>query len=356
MAAIVDYVTDTECRITESGMEIVREKGISAASLKEAIDSKMIPEYGTRHPDFPALRMISGSVTRTGNDGGQWQGFWTGTYASSSVGGTMGSATEPWDLGATDYSVEPFPIEIPMDGGYSTDGKYHQLRNTAGIMMQRQHTIYGAEHSFIFCKKNNGTRPKFNQHAIVNSSTAKIAGETFEEDTAMLMPPSVALRTEYNEDGTVKRSYWEIAVKVRVHPFTWITDTLNVGTMARFKDDKGNLINTPAPIYKYTPWNKAKPEENFGIKPLFGSLQDVVKAKHTYALLVSKGVQNDAYYQAYNSLPWEEVTEPLPLALDGTIYTAAMENPDTNKYLTIDLFETDYGSFSQYSLPKTREA
>ena len=356
MPAIVDYVTDTECHITESGMEITREKGISAASLKEAIESKMIPEYGTRHPDFPALRMISGSVTRSGNDKGMWQGFWTGTYASSSVGGTMGSDVEPWELGATDYSVEPFPIEIPMQGGFWTDGSYKQLRNTAGVMMQRQQTIYGSEHSFIFCKKNKGSIPQFNQHAIVNSTTAQIAGETFEKHTAMLMPPSVALRTEYNDDGEVKKSYWEIAVKIRVHPLTWITKTLNVGTMARFKDANGNLSKDPAPIYKYTPWNKVKQEENFGIKPVYGSLQDVVRAKHTYALLVSKGVQNDAYYQAYNALPWEEVTEPLPLDMDGCVYAAAMENPDRNPYLVIDLFDTDFGPFSQYSFPKKREA
>lgn len=358
MAAIVDYVDDIEFNVSSGGSEIVREKGISANSFSDIVNNNLIPAYGTRHPVFTAFRLVSGSISRTGNDGGKWQGFWRGTYSTSSVSVAMGSGgagKDPWDLDATDYSVEPLPIEIPMKGGYNSDGDYKELRNTAGSMMQRQQTIYGSEHSFIFCKKDKGSIPTFNQHAIVNSATAKIAGETFAKHTAMLMPPSVSHRTEYKDNGEVLRSYWEIAVKIRVHPLTWITKTLNVGTMARFKDKNGSIIKTPAPIYKYTPWTKAKPEDNFDIKPVYGSLQDVVKAKHTYAMTVSKGVQNDSYYQAFNALPWEEITEPLPLDSKGGVYTDAMEDPDNNPYLTIDLFDTDFGPFSQYSFPKKRE-
>lgn len=348
MPAIVDYVEDIEVHTSADGVEVIREKGISADSFADIINHKLLPEYGTRHPDFPQMRLISGQVSRSGNDGGKWQGWWRGTYSSKNSSDP--SDKDPWELDAHEYSAEPFAIEQPMIYGYDKNGKRHQLKNSAGCMLQRQHTIYGVRHSFLFCVKDKGSRPRFNQNALVNSSTVKIAGETFEAYTALLTPPSVSLRVEYNDSGSVKRSYWEVQVEIRQHPRSWETETLNVGTMAKFPDS-----DIPEAIYKYTPWTSKEPDKNFNVKPVYGSIRDVAKAKHTYGKAVSGGAQNDQYWQAYKELPWEEVTEPLPLDLSGRIYTDAMIDPVKNEYYVVALFDTEVGSFSQYSFPRKRE-
>lgn len=355
MAAIVDYVEDIEFNVSSGGSEIIMEKGISATSFSEIVTGNLIPAYGTRHPTYTAFRLISGSISRTGNDGGKWQGFWRGTYStqSSSGGSTTQVDKDPWDLDAQNYTVDPFPIEIPMVGGYNESGIYKRLLNTAGCVLQRTQTIYGASHKFIYCVRRNP--PDFGNYAIVNNATCKIAGTTFEKHSSMLMPPSAAYRVEYTDSGTVKRSYWEISVEIRVHPKTWVTETLNVGTMARFKDKNGTLKKIPETIYKYYPWKSSKEADNFKTEPAFGSIHDVAKAKHDYAILVSGGAKNDKYYQAYKELPWEEVTEPLPLNSDGEVYVDALKDPTKNEYKTIKLFDTDLGSFSQFGFPKKRE-
>lgn len=353
MAAVVDYVADIEYSVSDSGTEVVRERGISADSFADIVNGKLLPAYGTRHPDFPALRLVSANISQSGNDGGKWQGWWRGTYSSKSE--VTAVDKDPWELDAQEYSKDPFQIEVPMIGGYDKKGKYHRLLNSAGCILQRQKTIYGHSHKFIYCVRGNKKAPDFGNNAVINATSCKVAGETFDAFTAMLLPPSVSFRVEYDDDGTVKRSYWEVSVEIRVHPETWETETLNVGTMARFKNEKGEIIKTPEQIYKYTPWNSKNAAENYAVKPKFGSIRDVAKAKHDYAILVSGGAKNDDYYKAYNELPWEEVTEPLPLRQDGTVYTEAMADPDNNEYYVLPLFDTVIGSFSQFGFPQKRE-
>lgn len=359
MAALVDYAEDIEIHTSSDGTEIVREKGISAGSVTEIIQGNLIPGYGTRHPVFNNFRLMSGSITRTGNDKGKWQGFWRGTYSSKTTLNMSHIETDPWELGAHEYSVEPFPIEIPMVGGYTEDGEYKRLLNTAGCILQRQQTIYGYAHKFIYCiKDTNGKQPTFAAMAMVNSTSCQIAGEYFEEFTSLLLPPSVNYRVEYNDNGNVKRKYWEIAVEIRVHPISWQTETLNVGTMAKFADKDGNINDTPEQIFQYTPWVGGKEEDkegNFKMKPVYGSIRDVVQAKHNYAIAESGGIKNDKYYNAYKELPWAEVTEPLPLRLDGTVYTEAMEDPENNEYYVIALYDAELGDFGMYGFPKKRE-
>lgn len=358
MAALVDYAEDIEIHTSSDGTEIVREKGISAGSVTEIIQGNLIPGYGTRHPVFNNFRLMSGSITRTGNDKGKWQGFWRGTYSSKTSLNISHIETDPWLLDAQNYTVDPFPIEIPMVGGYTQDGEYKRLLNTAGCILQRTQTIYGASHKFIYCVHNN--LPSFPNIALVNSETCTIAGTTFQKHTSMLMPPSAAYRVDYTDSGTIKRSYWEISVEIRVHPKTWLTETLNVGTMARFKDKEGNIKKMPSQIYKFTPWKSDKPAENTKELPVYGSIDDLVQAKHEYATIktgqsTSLGLRNSAYYQAYNELPWEEVTEPLPLDLNGEVYLDAIKDPERYPYYIVDLFDTELGSFGQYGFPKKRE-
>lgn len=352
MAAIVDYAQDTEIHTTADGIEIVREKGISADSMADIVNGHLIPEYGSRHPVFTNLRLTSGSVSRTGNDGGKWQGWWQGTYSSKST--AVQSEKSPWDLDAQEYSREPFAVEVPMLKGWNRNGKKRWLQNTAGCMLQRQQTLYGESHKFLFCIQDRGKIPVFEQHAMINSTSCQIAGQKFKPYEAMLMPPSLSLRVDYDDNGNAKRSYWEVSVEIRTHPISWETETLNVGTMARFADQDGNIGKVPEQIYKYTPW-KTNDENKFKTKPAYGSLDMVAQAKHKYALIVSGGAKDDKYRQAYNELPWEEVTEPLPLRLDGTVYEEAMSDPDNNEYYVVAMFDTMLGDFSQYGFPKKRE-
>ena len=136
----------------------------------------------------------------------------------------------------------------------------------------------------------------------------------------------------------------------------WWREFLNVGTLARFPDEDGTL-SAPQPIYKYFPWaefySKTDPNAKYKAPPKYGSLKEVISAKEAYALKVHGGYAPDEekWQRAYSELPYEEMTEALPLNTDGTVYMEAMIDPDNNPYKTVGLYEYYLTDFSSYNLP-----
>ena len=55
-----------------------------------------------------------------------------------------------------------------------------------------------------------------------------------------------------------------------------------------------------------------------------------------------------------DNIPYEEITEPMPLRKDGTLYEEALEDPALYPYNTIEIFDCEIGSWNAYNLPKKR--
>jgi hypothetical protein len=200
--------------------------------------------------------------------------------------------------------------------------------------------------SFMFCvkAKKSGEAP-VNDSEIINSKTETVAGYTFEPYYAKLMPMNATFVKEVDESGKETRSYWQVEAVILENKKSWQRKPLNVGTMAKFSPEK------PAqPIYQYTPWTSTNDEENMLIKPKFGSINDVIAAKKAY----SDKFADSEKQSRFDMLPYQEITEPLPLTADGKVDEKALIDPENNPYLVVPYFETKPASWSQWNLPKKR--
>ena len=262
---------------------------------------------------------------------------------------SSGEDIDPWKFDAQNYSAQPFQVEKPLNYIYNTDGQRVQLLNSAGCRIEATGEVYGVEHSFVFYTKNEPQN--LPQQPVINASTIRVAGESFAKFSAMMMPPSITHIVDRDDTGKIIRSYYEIPVTIRTFPDGWLEQFLDVGTLALFGDDP-----TPQPIYKYSPWTGTNDAANLQVRPVFGSIQDVIAAKKAYAKAKSgkEDITDQTYMAAYKELPYEEMTEPLPLD-NGRIYTAALTDPNNHPYRTIDGFKVQIVNFGQFNIPKKRE-
>lgn len=321
---------------------------VEADNIAEAIASSIVPQYGARHPSNARLRLVSRSFEPVGNVGRRVQLSVKLTFSDESDATTLAvdADKDPWDLDAQNvqvsYSTEPFPLKY----GYDTDGSLCQLKNSAGsrLLIEGQNTI--RQISFMFCvkAKKSGEAP-INDVEVINSTTETVAGYTLKPYHAKLMPMNATFVNEVDENGRDKRSYWQIEAVILENNKTWLRKALDVGTMAKFAPDK------PAqPIYQYTPWTSTNDGENMLIKPKFGSIDDVIAAKKAY----SDKFADSEKQSRFDMLPYQEITEPLPLTEDGRVYEQALIDPENNEYNVVAYFETKPASWSQWNLPKKR--
>lgn len=319
-----------------------------ADSISDLIASGIVPHYGTRHPNNARLRMVQSSFEPVGNIGRKMQISVKLTYTDESNAATLAADADkdPWDLDAQNVHVTYTTETTPIKYGYRTDGSLRQLKNSAGsrLLIEGQRTI--RQISFMFCvkAKKSGEAP-INDKEIINSRTETVAGYTFEPYTAKLMPMNATFINEVDEDGKDKRSYWQIEAVILENKHSWQRQALNVGTMAKFSPEK------PAqPIYQYTPWSSTDDSVNLKEKPKFGSIDDVIAAKFSYSKLFADSEKQSRF----DMLPYQEITEPLPLLPDGTVYEQALIDPENNQYYVVSYFETKPASWSQWNLPRKR--
>jgi hypothetical protein len=358
MAKIID-IKDTTLSIGQDSITRTREKMIEGKNIEELLQLNLIPQYGSRHPENSRFRLTDGNLTQIGNSNGMGQFLFTGTYTTSKIKGVDDkSDVDPWELGAQNFSVDYFTVSTPVKVIRDETGKTIPFVNSAKCPMQSQRDLYGREISFLFCKKYRpSSNPNLPAQPIVNASTDNVAGETLSKYSSLLFPPSMRIVTDYADDGNLRRSYWEISCKIRIHPLLngWFEDFFDVGTLA-LDDSK---TPKPAPIYRYYPWENAEDKDNLEFAPAFGTIQRVIAAKAKYARAIAKGDpfalgDNAVYWQAYQELPFEEITEPLPLK-NGKVYVEAMADPQKYPYQKISGTVFNLGNFSQYDLPSKRE-
>lgn len=365
MAITIDYTLDSELSIDGDGVTLTRQRRFTAESILTLYESNRIPQSGSRHPDNSYFRLESGSCSIVGNVGGMRQILWTGQYRASGGSAAVnstGGTRDPWDLGATDFRDAPFSTSAPLAKVYNptTGGKFF-LTNSAKCRYQLEHDLYGRELTFTFATRN---APMINSDPVVNSTTETVAGVRIRAYYGLLMPLTCRRVVEYDDQGNVKRSYWEVGATIRIHPLGWRKTQLDVGTLAF--DAKLDAADRKAePIYRFSPWISGDAAANTKTPPSFGSLAQVVAAKEVYATAVTRakygqnwtlaGTTNSEsiayYYQAFQNLPYTEVTEPLPLK-DGFVYTDAMKDPETYPYNESRRYlEYMPASWAQYNLP-----
>lgn len=358
--AKLEYAKDVSLTVNSNGISRVREKLIEAESIEELIASKMIPEYGSRHPENSRFRLSDGSIDQVGNAGGKLQFKFSGTYVTnlskSSGGGDddRDPDIDPWELGAQDFTKDRFTVSRAIFNLRRKDGTLVPFVNSANCRLEGERDVYGTEYTFLFCLKyRDGISPRLPGQPVVNSSTVRVAGEDLPAYSSLLFPPQMRLVTDRNDAGEIKRSYWEISCKIRRHPDPvngWFESYPDIGTLALGADGR------PAPIYRFIPWTSDDEDAKLATLPAYGTIQQVIYAKNRYARATAGAVtdRNEKYWQAWQELPYEEVTEPLPLN-NGKVYLEAMANPLTHPYRQIVGTVYQLGKFQQYNLPEKRE-
>ena len=355
MAVKIAYDKTENLSMSGGVYTVQRRRLIEGESTEEICQSGLLPKHGDRHPSLSRFRLSDFDCSEVGNGQGNIQVVWSGTYTSSAADF---NDKEPWELDAHEFTSQPFSSTETINGYYTiVDGKTKKvngyLKNTAGCALEVTHDVYGREYHFVFCVKAKGQRePNVNEQPILNDSTIKVAGITFEPYQGLLKPIQYKLVTDEDKDGN-ERSYYELEVVILKHPGGWMRKAENVGTMARFKLSNGSL-SEPLPIYRYYKWTSKDKIQNLKTKPSLGSITDVYAARTNYANLMFPEQETSAeYWNAWQELPYEEVKEPLYLATDGTIDLAALK--DASKGLQVEYLETSPASWKQYDLPSKRE-
>lgn len=325
MAVIITNKAEDVSARTQNGITYIeRIMQAEGNTITEIVTSSKIPQPKSRHPYNSSFVLIDSQINPVGNLNRKVQVQIQMTYSNEGQINTDGNI-DPWEQGAQNVKEDFITEQAPLLYGYSRDGKRFQLRNSAGSRLRIESKSFIRQISFSFCVKarSHGDAP-VNGRAIINVKNEIVAGFRLAPFTAMLMPMTAAFVADVDDDGKVYRRYWQIQASILENEKTWMRSELNVGTMAIFGKEK--VIQ---PIYQYKKGDETTQ---------FGSGDDAQKAKNADKENVS----------------YSEITEPMPLRKDGTLYLEAIKNPDLYPYETIDFFESKPVSWSKWNLPKSR--
>lgn len=330
---------DRKASVDSDGVvTLTRYMQFEADDISDIPLSNLLPVPGSSHPTNVEYRLKSvDDISINGNKDRRVQALAQLTYVKGRsrivVPGSGSGARDPWDLGAQNVSLGHVDVQRPMLFGLDRDGDRVKCVNTAGCVIDAEWTDTITELAFTFYSRR---QPKVARNAIINSSQETVAGFTIGKWMGKLYPMSETLIIDYDSDGSETRRYWQVDVRIQVNYNTWELELLNVGTMARFDDKLGN-------IYRYTPWTSSDASSNMNIEPKYGSIDDVMKAQKEYM---------DKTGETSTRIPYEEITEPMPLDEDGGLDENAIKNPSRDNWSTIRMFDCAIGSWNAFNLPK----
>ena len=339
---------DRSASVDKNGkITLKRYMQFEADSITDIVLSTLLPQVGSRHPDHTGFYLESvGEFSKTGNRDRGVQALVPLVYVNTiSPSSAMHFGGEPWELGAQNVQISFIEQKKPLINGHAIDGTtLVQCLNSAGCQILAETTETIMVLSFMFSVKAKTTNDwNSNFSPVINKSTETVAGITIPEYMGKLLPMQANYVVEYESNGTtVKRRYWNYNAQIQISPSGWANRLLDVGTMAKFKNEDGTLRKYPENIYKYTPWKSADAAENMKVAPKFGNIDAVINAMKEYWAATG----------GTDRIPYEEVTEPMPLRADGTIYEEALENPSLYPYREIELYDCEIGSWNAYNLPR----
>lgn len=367
MATELVSAEDISISMDSNGWTRQRKKIISGKDIEEILASGMLPSRGSSHPENTRYKLDSANCEVIGNANRDIQLLWTGTYISrsGSGGGTVGGDNEqfndesnntqdktpPWDMGAQNVAINSYQVQKPFTSGYDIENDYRerQLINSAGSVILANTSKWGRELTFTFCEKNKRAALATTAPS-VNSKTIIIAGVEIKALCGLLFPISCRKIIDRDDYGNETRSYYEYSVKIHIDGLEWEHRLKDVGTL--IKDNNGEL----SPIYRYKAWQTDYTEEQkLKERWKYGTITDVIVAKGKYAGNVGSSDdinKKTEYWSKWQELPFDEMTEPMPLTADGKLDEVAMAQ---GNYREIKLSEYKAVSWSSYGFPKAME-
>ena len=342
MVIITHKAEDISASTSGDVTTISRRMRVEGDSLMEIVQSSKIPKKDSRHPANSTFQVTEVQFEPSGNLGRRVQATINITYSNEGNVGGDGDK-DPWELDASDVNVNYTTENVPLLYGYNKNGDLRQMLNKAGLRLevQTQHYLRQITFSFAVKAKSSGEAPT-NNRPFINKDSVKAAGYTFAPYEAMLMPMNAAYVADVDDDGEIYRRYWKMSATILENDRTWQRKVLNVGTLARLKEGEA-----PRPIYQYSPWlPKNSADQNARIPPRFGSIDDVIAAQKAY--------EESGKNEKGITIPYNEITEPMPLTDKGLLFQAAIEDPMKNPYIELVYYEYPPTSWAQWNLPKKR--
>ena len=314
-------------------------------TVVDLMQSNFFPQVGSVHPTYTQWTLDSVSAVNVvqGPDGRD-EMWITCKYTRGGRSGGFSNKDKdvpPWKLGPQNFSSTMETEQVPVLEVYSIEEKkWKPYVNTAGCRIVRMKNEYIRVISFSMNYQYTGRLHLKNATERINDDAVKVCSVDIPAKCGMLMPMTSNVHTVYENDGkTVKWKYETINITIKVRRKTWKIEDLNVGRLALFKNEQGEI--TLSPIFQYTPWKSPNNlEQNALVKPKFGSISDVMLAQKTYEKAGGKG-----------KIPFSQFDEDLPLDQFGDLYYEAIENPGT-EYLRIGGYEIKPESWNRFDLPK----
>lgn len=334
--------------LDSDGYRVITKKFVFRGNIGETLTTADVltnAQFPQRHSalsENPVFKMDTATVSRDGEIPPTFTATARYTTRESSStdrdGNAINSDTPPWKLPVTDLTVSFPEIKEPFDYALDDDGEAKTpVVNSAGDRILMETTRHLVQYQFSYNVRLKRANATFLQD-VVNKDAEKILGIAIAPKTALLKPVEWRKLVTMDNSGKIKWEYWQLNVSFMVNTRGWWRRALNVGTRAKFKQEMSE------PIYQYYPWTSKDPAAQMTVKPTFGSIADVIQARRTYA-------DNGGNF---SDLPYNEVSEPLPLTQDGKVYLDAIMNPAENRYLEWRFREYPEVSWAVLDLPKER--
>lgn len=300
----------------------------------DLLESVFYPQIGAAHRDYPSYtcESISAPIYQdalAGSPAGKKIYVLEATYKKSVSSITLGiakSRKKPWELGVQNVRFGTETVEIPWSNGYDDKGLPTEMKTTAGTPLMTTKTMYLKTIEYDKSYKYNGKKTHTTDDHSYNKNEVTICGVKILPECGKRFPVESQIFTEYKSNGDIDYQYETCHYKIVVHPSSWYSWILNVSTLALWPKERGGSATGNlylGAIYKYTPWTSKNSETNASTEPQYGSIEHVKKAQADYWAVVGSKTEQ---------IPWEEVTEPMPLKANGTLDMDAIKHPDIYPY------------------------
>lgn len=253
-------------------------------------------------------------------------------------GNSITPQTKPWQYRAK-WAFQPIEVVVPFKKAYGVNGTSYSIPiedvlNSAKCMLIAETKKYQLEITY----QKSYQSPQIWESILrpyTNSTAVDLNFDyrgSFPAGTLLLLPPTFSsewYEEEYDDNGTTKKRwtrYYSYTVKMIYDPDGHNLELLDVGTYALFSGS-----SKPSQI-----WEVTVVDEN-------GNIENGGQSKYTSAAEALR-MQAQAL-KAGKSVNASPVTEPLPLN-GGYIYEAAIQDPNTNKYNTLEYIQYSQRDFT----------
>jgi hypothetical protein len=326
-------------KLSENNAYAVESIDVSKRVSDEEVGVKKVSYVVTATYDL--LENIEKREQETGGGGSSSSSDDGPTEKVDEDGNSITPETKPWQYRAK-WNFQPIEKVVPFTKAYGLNGVYMgspvvDVLNSAKCTLLAETIKYQLE---ITYQKNYSspqswesiTRPYTNQWDFDLNFDYR---GSFPAGTLLIKPCTFSTEwyeEEYDDDGETKkrwRRYYSYTVKMIYDPNGHDKELLDVGTYALFSGE-----TKPSQI-----WEVTVMDEN-------GNIENGGQSKYTSAAEALR-MQAEAI-KAGKSVNASPVTEPLPLT-GGYVYTAAIQDPETNRYNVLKYIP--YQKFDFSSLP-----